>query len=137
MNRDDVIRLARRHASLSKPDSKEFDHDSLCHFASLVAAHERQRLQADAALLRGDAAKEREASWASSAAQSIRASSAESALAAARAEEREACAAIAESYGPARPLVRQDCIQLIRGRWEGEQAASANIARLIRERGKP
>lgn len=48
--------------------------------------------------------------------------------------EREACAQIAESYGPSRPLTRPTRDQLIVGRYEGEQAASGAIAHLIRTR---
>lgn len=46
----------------------------------------------------------------------------------------EAAARAAEGYGPGRPIAADRPSDLIRGRWEGEQAASANIARLLRER---
>lgn len=39
---------------------------------------------------------------------------------------------VAERYGPDRPMVETPPRERIRGRWEGEQAASANIASLIR-----
>ena len=48
--------------------------------------------------------------------------------------EREACAQIAAGYAVARPLARPTRDPLIIGRWEGEGAASENIARLIRAR---
>lgn len=44
----------------------------------------------------------------------------------------EDCAQIAENYGPSRPLASDRPLELIRGRWEGEQAASKNIAAAIR-----
>jgi hypothetical protein len=47
-------------------------------------------------------------------------------------ETREACAKVAEEYGPSRPLAVPPQNSLIQGRWEGEQAASANIAAAIR-----
>jgi hypothetical protein len=49
--------------------------------------------------------------------------------------EREACAWLAENFGPSRPLsVNASHSILCRGRWEGEQAASKNIAAAIRAR---
>lgn len=48
--------------------------------------------------------------------------------------EREACAKIAEEFGPSRPITKGVVSPLIRGRWEGEQAASGAIAHLIRAR---
>lgn len=51
------------------------------------------------------------------------------------AEEREACAKVAESFGPNRPLqCKRPIPERIIGRWEGEQAASAAIAAAIRAR---
>jgi hypothetical protein len=51
-------------------------------------------------------------------------------------KERESCAKVAENFGPSRPLsVNASHSILCRGRWEGEQAASKNIAAAIRERG--
>lgn len=46
----------------------------------------------------------------------------------------EAAARIAASYGSGRPIVERRPNDRILGRWEGEQAASANIARLLLER---
>ena len=67
--------------------------------------------------------------------------SATAALAAAtpliEARPREECARVAENYGPSRPREHADRdSRLITGRWEGEQAASANIAAAIRK-GRP
>ena len=45
--------------------------------------------------------------------------------------EREACAKIAENFGPSRPIISITPSQTIRGRWEGEQAASSGIATAI------
>ncbi len=60
----------------------------------------------------------------------------EAALAAARPvierETVERCAKVAAEYGPSRPLASGTIGNLIYGRWEGEQAASANIAAAIR-----
>ena len=44
----------------------------------------------------------------------------------------EAAARIAESFGPNRPIVTSRPSEIVRGRWEGEQAASKNIASAIR-----
>jgi hypothetical protein len=44
----------------------------------------------------------------------------------------ENAARIAENFGPSRPLLATKPHALIQGRWEGEQAASANIAAAIR-----
>jgi hypothetical protein len=49
--------------------------------------------------------------------------------------EREACAKLAEQYGPNRPIVAVRPSERIRGRWEGEQAASSGISAAIRARG--
>ena len=49
--------------------------------------------------------------------------------------EREACAKVAEQYGPKRPIILRQPGELIKGRWEGEQAASSGIAAAIRARG--
>ncbi|MBD8627694.1 hypothetical protein IFT64_12180 [Oxalobacteraceae sp. CFBP 8753] len=46
----------------------------------------------------------------------------------------EAAARIAASYGSGRPIVERRPNDRILGRWEGEQAASANIARMLLER---
>ena len=51
-------------------------------------------------------------------------------------KEREACAKLAEQYGPNRPIVAVRPSERIRGRWEGEQAASSGISAAIRARGK-
>ena len=52
-----------------------------------------------------------------------------------RREENEACAKVAEQYGPNRPIVGSFKTEaLIRGRWEGEQAASYGISLDIRAR---
>jgi hypothetical protein len=51
-----------------------------------------------------------------------------------RAAAFEEAARIAASFGPGRPLVERRPNDLIRGRWEGEQAASANISRMLLER---
>jgi predicted RNase H-like nuclease (RuvC/YqgF family) len=52
------------------------------------------------------------------------------------AAEREACAKLAEQYGPNRPIVAVRPSERIRGRWEGEQAASSGISAAIRARGQ-
>lgn len=61
---------------------------------------------------------------------------ADAAISAARphivAETVERCAKVADEYGPSRPMAVNMAFSIIRGRWEGEQAASANIARVIR-----
>lgn len=44
----------------------------------------------------------------------------------------EQCAKIAADFGPDRPIVSERPSDLIIGRWEGENAASANIAKAIR-----
>ena len=44
---------------------------------------------------------------------------------------RRACAQVAAAYGPSRPILARNPQQLVRGRWEGEQAASAGIAAAI------
>lgn len=44
----------------------------------------------------------------------------------------ERAAKIAERYGPDRPMDETTSKERIKGRWEGEQAASANIAARIR-----
>ncbi len=48
--------------------------------------------------------------------------------------EREACALLAQQFGPTRPIVAVQPSERIKGRWEGEQAASAGIADAIRAR---
>ncbi len=50
----------------------------------------------------------------------------------AREETLELAALIAETYGPSRPMVEGNPNRIIIGRWEGEQAASMNIASQIR-----
>jgi hypothetical protein len=57
-------------------------------------------------------------------------------LAEERSTEREACAKLAEQYGPNRPIVAVRPSERIRGRWEGEQAASSGISAAIRARGE-
>jgi hypothetical protein len=54
----------------------------------------------------------------------------------ATAKEREECAKLAEQYGPNRPIVAVRPSERIRGRWEGEQAASSGISAAIRARGR-
>ena len=54
----------------------------------------------------------------------------------ATAKEREECAKLAEQYGPNRPIVAVRPSERIRGRWEGEQAASSGISAAIRARGQ-
>ena len=49
--------------------------------------------------------------------------------------EQEACAELAASYGPSRPIIKKDPDDIIKARWEGEQAASDGISRLILARG--
>jgi|SRR6478735_6391005 len=41
-------------------------------------------------------------------------------------------AEIAGDFGPSRPMVSKTPSDLVKGRWEGEQAASANIAAALR-----
>ncbi len=62
---------------------------------------------------------------------------AEQATAEAVAATRRACAQVAAAYGPSRPVLARHPPQLVRGRWEGEQAASAGIAAAILEMDKP
>ena len=44
----------------------------------------------------------------------------------------ERAAKIAENFGPSRPIATPRPSEIIKGRWEGEQAASSTIAALIR-----
>ena len=44
----------------------------------------------------------------------------------------EEAAKLAADYGPSRPIVSATPSLSVRGRWEGEQAASGNIAAAIR-----
>lgn len=44
----------------------------------------------------------------------------------------EDAATVAENFGCNRPIVHPNPSQIVRGRWEGEQAASQNIASIIR-----
>lgn len=50
-----------------------------------------------------------------------------------RAAMRDAAAQLAEGYGPSRPIAAARPSDIIQGRWEGEQAASSNIAAAIRQ----
>ncbi|MBN9028919.1 MAG: hypothetical protein J0I23_03860 [Rhizobiales bacterium] len=50
----------------------------------------------------------------------------------ARREALEEAAKVAKDFGPSRPIVGRNPTSTIVGRWEGEQAASAGIASLIR-----
>ncbi len=49
-----------------------------------------------------------------------------------RDEALDEAAKVAERFGPSRPIITRDPTQIIRGRWEGEQAASGGIAAAIR-----
>jgi len=49
-----------------------------------------------------------------------------------RAAMRDQAAQLAESYGPSRLIAKARPSETIQGRWEGEQAASSNIAAAIR-----
>lgn len=51
-------------------------------------------------------------------------------------DEREACAKLCEEFAASRPIACNKPSPLIIGRWEGEQAASVNVARMIRIRGQ-
>ena len=48
----------------------------------------------------------------------------------------EDAAGVAQLFGPSRPIVTSNPNQIIIGRWEGEQAASSNIATAIRKLGE-
>jgi hypothetical protein len=49
----------------------------------------------------------------------------------------EEAAKLAQEFGPSRPIADRTPNEIVRGRWEGEQAASSNIASAIRALAAP